>query len=166
MRPPSEFILIVDHEGDVVEVLSAKSTTDEAFSLCRHYSSQGEQHIPWRFKDGKFTELRDALDNVRYMNLRVAPLISESDEKIVDDMVEAAVKKDQDYMAWKRNLKRYPDFMGGAVYYAGTAVTVPQVMRSFAAGDSKDKILADHPGLTIQDVEFTERYLAHEMRKA
>jgi uncharacterized protein (DUF433 family) len=59
-----------------------------------------------------------------------------------------------------------PDVMGGKPVIRGTRVPVEAILRKLGAGDAPEKILADHPRLTLDDIRaaqaFAADYLADE----
>ena len=59
-----------------------------------------------------------------------------------------------------------PDVMFGKPVIRGTRITVEQILRKLAAGLSAERILMDHPHLTVEDVQaaagFAADYLAQE----
>jgi len=59
-----------------------------------------------------------------------------------------------------------PEIMGGKPVIKGTRVPVELILRKLGAGLSADAILADHPRLTLADIQaaqaFAADYLADE----
>lgn len=55
--------------------------------------------------------------------------------------------------------------MFGKPVIAGTRVTVEQVLRKIASGLSEEKILADHPGLTEEDIRAAVGFAADFMAR-
>jgi uncharacterized protein (DUF433 family) len=59
-----------------------------------------------------------------------------------------------------------PDIMGGKPVVRGTRIPVELVLRKLGAGMTPDAIVADHPRLTLEDIQaaqaFTADYLADE----
>ncbi|HVH79997.1 MAG TPA: DUF433 domain-containing protein [Stellaceae bacterium] len=59
-----------------------------------------------------------------------------------------------------------PEIMGGKPVIRGTRIPVELVLRKLGAGLSVEVILAEHPRLTVADIQaaqaFAADYLAHE----
>jgi uncharacterized protein (DUF433 family) len=59
-----------------------------------------------------------------------------------------------------------PEIMGGKPVIRGTRIPVELVLRKLGAGLATEKILADHPRLTVDDIRaaqaFAADYLAQE----
>jgi len=59
-----------------------------------------------------------------------------------------------------------PQIMFGKPVIKGTRITVEHILRKLSAGKTVDRILADHPHLTAEDVyaaaAFAADYLAQE----
>ncbi|HKH66947.1 MAG TPA: DUF433 domain-containing protein [Reyranella sp.] len=68
-------------------------------------------------------------------------------------------------MAHER-IEMNPDIMGGKPVVRGTRIPVELVLRKLGAGMTPDAIVADHPRLTLEDIQaaqaFTADYLADE----
>ncbi len=59
-----------------------------------------------------------------------------------------------------------PDIMTGKPVVRGTRITVESILRKLAAGMTPEAVAADHPKLTIEDIQaaqaFAADYLADE----
>ncbi len=68
-------------------------------------------------------------------------------------------------MAYER-IEINPEIMGGKPVIRGTRIPVELVLRKLGAGLASEKILADHPKLTLDDIRaaqaFAADYLAAE----
>lgn len=68
-------------------------------------------------------------------------------------------------MAHER-IEMNPDIMGGKPVVRGTRIPVELVLRKLGAGMTPEAIVADHPRLTLEDIQaaqaFTADYLADE----
>ena len=60
----------------------------------------------------------------------------------------------------RRRIVRDRQICGGEAVFKGTRVTLRTVLASLAGGDSVDKILADFPSLTPQDVQAAIAFAA------
>lgn len=59
-----------------------------------------------------------------------------------------------------------PNVTMGKPVIRGTRITVEHILRSLAAGDSVEELLADYPSLTVEDIRAAQAFaadlLAHE----
>jgi uncharacterized protein (DUF433 family) len=51
-----------------------------------------------------------------------------------------------------------PDIMGGQPFIAGTSITVMMILRRLAQGKTPEQIVAELPGLTLDNVHEAEVY--------
>jgi uncharacterized protein (DUF433 family) len=54
-----------------------------------------------------------------------------------------------------------PEIMGGKPVVRGTRIPVEFVPRKLGAGMTPEAILADHPGLTVEDVRAVQALAGH-----
>jgi uncharacterized protein (DUF433 family) len=68
-------------------------------------------------------------------------------------------------MAHER-IERNPEIMGGKPVIRGTRIPVETILRKLGSGMTPERIVADHPRLTIEDIKaaqaFAADYLANE----
>jgi uncharacterized protein (DUF433 family) len=57
-----------------------------------------------------------------------------------------------------------PAILGGKPIIRGTRITVDFVLELYAAGVSREEILADYPHLTSEDLSACLAYAAHAMK--
>jgi len=57
-------------------------------------------------------------------------------------------------------ITRDPKVMFGKPVVAGTRITVEQILRCLAAGDTVEDIVADYPPLTVEDIRAAQAYAA------
>ena len=57
-------------------------------------------------------------------------------------------------------IRIHPDIMGGKPVVRDTRITVEQILRKLGEGLTTDQILADHPRLTLEDIQAAERFAA------
>lgn len=53
-----------------------------------------------------------------------------------------------------------PEVMLGKPVIRGTRITVESLLRKLAAGMTADEIVADHPGLTAEDIRAAQAFAA------
>ena len=65
-----------------------------------------------------------------------------------------------------KRIEMNPEIMGGKPVIRGTRIPVEAILRKLGAGLTADVIIADHPRLTIEDIQaaqaFAADYLADE----
>jgi uncharacterized protein (DUF433 family) len=57
-------------------------------------------------------------------------------------------------------IERDPKVMVGKPVIVGTRITVEHILRYLAAGDTVDRILANYPQLTEEDIRAAQAYAA------
>ena len=58
-----------------------------------------------------------------------------------------------------------PKVMMGKPVIRGTRITVEHILRSLAAGDSVDQLLADYPRLTLEDIRAAQVFAADHLAR-
>jgi uncharacterized protein (DUF433 family) len=56
-----------------------------------------------------------------------------------------------------------PEIMGGKPVIRGTRIPVEIVLRKLGAGMATEEILADHPRLTVKDIQAAQAFAADYM---